>query len=461
MTTHDVLSNETVDNSENSPNQDQKSEKRRQKSPEHKQKVNKQETYLETIGMMNGLEPFSAKWRPFPYKFHVKKDERGEHLYLQELDNKVLIYISKQKIIDAIVTYWHEKCQHVTCKSTLLTKEAEACFKLWAGKQKIFEHEVLPVVQKSELDRYCYHRLHFDFKSEPASASEIPLFTELFKRVTNAQAVMAWLGSLFDPKSDRQQYLWIHGEGQNGKGCLGRILKKLLGPSAGWNTPQKENDKFWTNSILGKRLVLFGDCNNYKYVTSGDFKSLTGGDGIRVEIKSGPVSSVEIDAKFLFLSNDKPEISSSKADTRRAIFSKFEESRIDYGKDYEERLWLEVPVFISECVRVYKIVTANSRTIPVDEVELAILCAANEERFEVFCERWLEFGDFPNEGLLSGLELQGYFKSDGITYVHEQRKFLYYMERRYGVARKQVIIDGKKQWRYTNVKARNSAKVFP
>ena len=147
-----------------------------------------------------------------------------------------------------------------------------------------------------------------------------PTWDLIISRMSNADAFTAWVGSLFDETSYQQQYVWLHGKGNEGKGCINRFLMRVFGPAYCAKQPKERGDKFWTHDLLGKRLVVFPDCNDSAFVASGLFKSMTGGDPIPVEAKGEMAYTTRLAAKYLIISNERPDLSSETADRRRIIY---------------------------------------------------------------------------------------------------------------------------------------------
>ncbi len=161
----------------------------------------------------------------------------------------------------------------------------------------------------------------------------------------------------------------------DGKGAINRFLAKIFGGAYCAKQPPKVGDKFWTFGLIGKRLVAFPDCNDVRFVTSGLFKSLTGGD------------PVDVTAKYFFYSNEKPKISSEKADTRRIIYCEFEPTPLISDPTFEDRLWEEGGAFLARCIDSYTSAHPTPGPIVCEQPQLADWLSVVEERFEVIYEQ--------------------------------------------------------------------------
>lgn len=218
-----------------------------------------------------------------------------------------------------------------------------------------------------------------------------PLFDEMMSRFTNSDALMAFIGSLFYPESNMQQYVWMYGKGNDGKGTLSRFLEKILKHLYSSEQAPSFSDRFWTYGVKDARLVVFPDNNNTHFVTSGLFKAFTGGDRIRCEIKGGKVFHIAPHAKFLFLSNERPDLSSETADQRRIIYCECTSFDSEHDSGYEARLWEEGGYFLSKCVQTYLRLCSRHGLIPADDKLIREITATNEEHFSAFLENNFQF----------------------------------------------------------------------
>jgi len=232
---------------------------------------------------------------------------------------------------------------------------------------------------------FCFRRLDFDLTEE---ASEHTALDGFLSRCSDPQAVGQWIGSLF-VESPREQYLWLHGEGGDGKSTLVKFLARLLGDGYKSRVVPQPGDRFWTSGIIGASLVAFNDTNNYGFPASGLFKSLTGGDAIQIEEKGKPLKNATISAKFIFTSNEKPKLSSERADRRRAIY--IEVSALpDEDRDFniDTVLWNDRANIISQCVSLYNRMKTAGGQIKCDLSKLDELISDNEMEFDAVYEKW-------------------------------------------------------------------------
>lgn len=257
----------------------------------------------------------------------------------------------------------------------------------WVMASKPLE-EVAPFRWATEVGP-TFNRLPWDC-CQPSDVMPVnPTWDGLLRRTTNARALRHWIGSLFFPDSDTHQYVWMFGQGGDGKGAINRFLAKVFGGSYCAKQPPRIGDRFWTFGLIGKRLVAFPDCNDVRFVASGLFKSLTGGDPIDMEAKGKMSFTYKPLAKYLFFSNEKPMISSEKADTRRIIYCEFEPNTLGIEEGFEDRLWAEGGSFLTNCLVEYVEALPRRGPIPCEQAELFDHLSVVEEKFEVIFDRHL------------------------------------------------------------------------
>lgn len=389
----------------------------------------------------------------FYHNFYVKEDSKGEMLFFEEIEDKLIKPVSATRIKCAIHKYVDD-CKHFEGMYKITSTHVNHILDKWSSIVWRLG-DVADVLQAHE-PGYTFHRLPFSFQDDPF-VDRCPLFSEMMSRTKNAAALMAWIGSLFDSDSYRQQYAWLFGHGQNGKSTLGRFLSKCLGNASKWTQPPGINDRFWTSTLIGKRLIVFGDCNNSGFVTSGLFKGITGGDVVQAEIKNGPCFDVQLHCKFLVFSNNKPNINSDVADQRRIIYCEMDAIAGEGEPDYEDRLWAEAPWILGRCWRFYQEMAGPRRPIPVEAGLAEGVAAENEELFEEVFEEFFQITGNDND-ILYPIQFQKPLQDYGMKSNNVQKKFYDYIARVHGITKVNVRIgDGSRRKAYRGVIRRGSS----
>lgn len=274
----------------------------------------------------------------------------------------------------------------------ILDSSIEACAKLWKKITPLVE-QPKPFIFANE-EGLAYARLPFELKCGPA-----PLFDEMFGRMTNAVAVKCWIGSLLVENSYRQQYVWLYGGGNDGKGSLLRFLFKFFGAAAqiqGMLPDPTKNKHCWV-PYANARLIIFTDLDDYSGITKGGFKALTGDDPVFVDPKWEGGWSTNLTCKPLIASNEMPNLTAANSDQRRIIFAQMSEALED-DAEYEDKLWLEGGAFMANCLELFKSKYPKFGRIKADDDQdnndtLAGWASTIEEEFQVFFERHFTLSD--------------------------------------------------------------------
>ncbi len=403
-------------------------------------------------------------WHPFQVKLHRWVDHMGTSVPYEENADGIVRKVSDDRLHYLISEYWRDTItdgERPIYLGHLSADDLTKTRRVWLGMSRERREKFLCLGWKSD-PRPALHKLPFDPEviSDPDTAC--PLFCELMSRTSNRVTLMAWIGSLFDEHSQRQQYAWIYGEGGNGKSALIRCLMNALGPVAASENPPTRDNKHWTCGLSNKRLVVFPDCNNVSFVTSGDFKQLTGEDPVRMDPKGKPVFYENIDAKFLIISNDKPRITSSRADLRRVLFFSIaplpDSAKVD---NYEPRLAAEVPAFLKLCWEVYKLVTKGEpryEFVVDDKTEIETLVEDHELEFQAFVDEKLcvmEYAeDYPLKlrQYVRPQEMLDLMRECGFKTEYERRKLRDFMSKKHGVVYKSILLDSGNRYVFLNCK---------
>lgn len=372
-----------------------------------------------------GPEPFLKRI------YHVTEGEPGARQILRQSqeDPSLVEYVRREVVIADLLTFCDQRC---FVEEWLLTeKEARGTVALW-----LMQTEPVPIPKtfvwpgEKEL---AFTRLPWLAKEGPC-----PTWDNLLGRMSNAEAFKQWVGSLFDEKSYLQQYVWLYGKGNDGKGSINRFLSKVFGPAYCSKQPKERGDKNWTHELLGKRVVVFPDCNDQVFITSGVFKSLTGGDPIGVEAKFEMSFCTRLNCKFLVLSNEQPMLSSEKADRRRIIYCELP-SVDESGDEFELKLWEEGGAFLGKCLQAYGQL-APGTCIPTNTDEVDDLIELNELHFAEVFDFYFKIDLEDKANWLPPIQLQRIlnvaFKNHKQAHK-QQHDFIQYLVRTMGLKKRQ------------------------
>lgn len=390
----------------------------------------------------------------FPKRLFLVEPALGTKLVVIADDNDVVVQVDDAHVSDLLMQYTQRELLLEAPVYQFMDDRADKCVRYW---KKSTATVVVPAdVRWAGEPGLTYHRLPW-----VRGHGHTPEWDRLVARMgANGGAFMAFIGSIFVAESDTQQYLYLYGEGGNGKGAITRFLERALGPAFKNEIVPGKDDKFWTSGLLHKRVINFPDSNAVGFLASGLFKMLTGGDTVRMELKGGKTFNARLSAKYIFSSNDKPRISSESADMRRPVYVELPQLDVKPDPQYEGRLWSEGGAFISNCLAVYGEMCPQHQAIPVDSETIAAHVSTLEEEFEVFANDKFVFYP-PVEGeqqcdrpYTLPPKMQDLLK-EGWRDAKGREAFLKYIERRYRVRKARVRLhDETLQWRYVGAEAR-------
>lgn len=383
-------------------------------SPQERQK--KAEIYRQLCSIINdGLTE----------RFYLVQPEIGKKLVIEEYAPGIVRYVPKQHVVNCLLTHL-EKYHEYESKFALTNEEGHFCVKYWMATGAVISTP--KIVGELNETALVFHRLPFDICD-----GLTPTFDEFFARCSNALSIQAWIGSLFFEESDRQQYVWIYGEGGDGKGALTHTLEKVFGPSSCCpGLPEKGAGRFWTYQLLGKRLITLPECQLYTFPNSTLFKQLTGGDSVSFEQKGQDSFTTRPNCKFLFSSNERPKIDSARANQRRIIYGEVQ-SPTQSVDDLiataviEGAMWNEVPHFIYRCKELFLKLSPGMGIIPTDNRIFKDLADLNEETEDVIFHKY--FTEDKHSNVLSS-ELKTIYKNEGFS-PQEIRTFQKFISRKY------------------------------
>ncbi len=397
--------------------------------------------------------------RAWPYKYRAIEPSPGVRLITEEDADQTLVEVPPDHLANRIVA-WLRLGDIRTDFTTL--RNARQIVEMWlAITEPIREQDIKHIRWRSD-PGYTWRRLPWDMER-----GETPTWDAMLCRMENAAAFKTWLGSLFFEDAKQHQYIWCHGMGNDGKGAINRFLADVFGKSYRSKQPPGFGDKFWTYGLIGSRLVVFPDCNNQSFVSSGLFKSLSGGDPVDVEAKGRMSFTARLKCKFLFFSNERPNITSEGADMRRIIYCPFSEAAI-YEQGFEEALYKEGASFLTKCIDLYEKNCNDHSPIKCEADGIMEWISVLEEQFQaIFDSRFMQpHPDYRKHGNLSELTndqidlvtvkpeamleiVNGAFKDN-----KERSQFRDWLYKKYGVQKKGIeskVLGASVFYRYVGV----------
>lgn len=250
-----------------------------------------------------------------------------------------------------------------------------------------------------------------------------PLFEAMLRRTSpeEAYSMVLWLGSLLDYEFPRAQYLYIQGDGDDGKSTL---IEALVGLFRQQGIALLRSDTLTgthsTTPLEGCRLAIFADENNAAFMSKGLFKSMTGDASMAINPKGLPQRNIALHCKVLITSNYPPEIVGSHADTRRIILVRLEKiAVVQYqdGRDFVNA----ISDILSYCYQEFRKWRNNNPgcvKIPVSEIAMesvvadSIIAETEDYIYDIF-----EFGP-ENTHTLRAVELKNILRTHKLSARH-------------------------------------------
>ena len=411
-------------------------EEAKKKARSKQQKAEKDETTFAElryqIALAMDFDPLAPPgWPPFPARFHKIVDPIGKEAFLEENDRRIVKFVTKfyppQVILNYAVNMLPNKVGF-----GMSEKQAKETFYYWHSQRGALAERPKVIAQKSD-DCLAFARLPFDLRDVGDDPRCPDLFGDFLARCSNAEAVAAFIGSLFVPESYRQQYLYLHGDGQDGKGSIIRLLRDVFGEGYQSISPKDGSDKFWFMKTYGKRLCVvtdFVETNPKKpFLTSPDMKALTGGDPIFFEGKNeGGFTDTSI-SKVIIASNYPPLISGQKADVRRLIYAHvLPPSSIMDVAVYEAKLKSEAQRVVEFCIATYRRLCPRHEAIPCEVPE-----EVSDEADSDYLALFEKYFDVAPGRQVPGHVVQSYAREEGIRGGHEVQRIEECWKRNFGV----------------------------
>lgn len=255
----------------------------------------------------------------------------------------------------------------------------------------IKQEDILPIAFKSQTG-LTWHKLSWDVQKD-VSLTQIPEFEDFISRChIGGASLMQWVGSLFDQKSTRHQYVHMYGEGSDGKSTFIDMLESVLSAKACVRTgAQLFQEQSGGSDFEGKRLVVFQDENNTSFSSSSKFKQLTGDKFLPVRAQYEKAKVVPLSAKVLISSNHKLNVKNDTANMRRVLPVQIRTSPTTGDAAWGARFIASAPLIISYCIQQweeYKASTGQeSPNIVADQMGLVEIESQYEDTVLDYVER--------------------------------------------------------------------------
>lgn len=393
-------------------------------------------------------------------KYIVVEPQDGVYLPAIVDKNEIVSLTTHDRFCKTALQYSHTQVK--TKKYKLVAGELHEMYRHWLMLQPVIKFSAIKDVKWADEKGKSWARIPWDFDSDSAPT---PLFDELISRVSNYEAFLLYVGSLFVSHSNRQQYLWIFGEGNNTKGQFIQFIMRCFGSGAhSLKEPSNGDRAFWVSQLVNKRLCVFPDFEDRTFVTTGLFKQLTGDEPINVNPKNKDMFTVKLRCKFMFASNKRPQLDSQTSNLRRIIFCKFDNYNGPEIDDYYRLLWSEGGDFLRKCVMKYlKEMPAGGPISSSEKAVIEIKSEANED-FDILFDKYFESVHtdtfVSKDDYIQAQELKSTMQINEQMTTRDYNEFINYLKREHGVYNSIISIGRTRRIRvYVGIKYSHRGKI--
>jgi hypothetical protein len=315
----------------------------------------------------------------FPCKLHVVRTEQTFQI-LEELENEVVKPLSLEHAAGHLMRF-AASLKSEEFLRVHLPSNAKNVIKTWGMRETNILTELPPAFRFKSEKGLCFKRIPFDV-SPVNHMDDCPTWAEIASRCDNWKALCTWVWSLFQPESDRSQYLYIYGAGGDSKSRVANSLVELFGAAGKATSSEAMKRAHFTASLVGKRLCYITECSA-GFTSTSLFKALTGDEYIEAERKYEAPFTFNNQAKFIITSNKEPIIDSSPADQRRIVLVRFSRYLGDLLSEAETNklLMKEMPAFLNYCKQCW---IENDATVVKYETDYDFLNTEEEFYLKIF-----------------------------------------------------------------------------
>lgn len=397
-----------------------------------------EDSYIQLADIIDGRPHIAGNG--FPVDFHKAKMDDGNYIILRQTDDTGTVVASKKKELAYEVMRYARDHPSYGIKDD---KDAMRVVEWWLATGR--DVPMPPPFVWLDESGLSFSRLPW----VKGISGPTPTWDKLGERMTNFKAFMMFIGSLLDSEAKHQQYVWCHGGGGNGKSAIDRVLERIFSTAYRSAFPPKDRVGFWLRSLIGKKLVVFPDCNARGFPASGLFKGLCANDAVETEEKGGATVSMRLGCRFVFMSNELPDLSSEEADSRRVIFCNLgKPSDSELRPSFETDLWDEAGYFISKCHDEWMSLVIDGKTsIPTESDEIFDIVRDNEMHHEKTLQLYFVIDKSQKSGGITPLTLQNCLE---LSYKErrDQREFRQWLNRVHGITKRQLGAGEQRGMRY-------------
>ena len=182
-----------------------------------------------------------------------------------------------------------------------------------------------------DVDAFAYFDLH---TLKPGPTPDFDGFMDAVVPACRDMFMAAVYATVF-AMSLLNQYIWIHGEGGDGKSSFLNALMKFLGNRLCCSLGQTMNSEFGLENAVGKRMIILSDVKTGLSVKSQLIHNLTGHDPVSINRKNKPIITKELQPIVWVAANEAPDVNfDARNEARRCLYIKMQEPSEEVQKKF-------------------------------------------------------------------------------------------------------------------------------
>ena len=193
------------------------------------------------------------------------------------------------------------------------------------------DFEPVDLTNDPDVDAFAY----FDLNTmKPGPTPDFDGFMDAVVPVCRDMFMAAVYATVF-AQSLLNQYIWIHGEGGDGKSSFLNALMKFLGNRLCCSLGQTMNSEFGLENAVGKRMIILSDVKTGLSVKSQLIHNLTGHDPVSINRKNKPIITKELQPIVWVAANEAPDVNfDARNEARRCLYIKMQEPSEEVQKKF-------------------------------------------------------------------------------------------------------------------------------
>lgn len=204
----------------------------------------------------------------------------------------------------------------------------------WEREPELCVDMPTTITNDEKVPAFCYVNLD-DFVDGPTP--EFDGFMTSVDKAVRGPFMACIYASIFE-KAHHSLVTWLHGNGSNGKSQFFSAINEYFGGTlVGSMSTKSLGGEFGLEGLIGKRLIIWGDCQNGNALSTNEVHGITGGDVMSVNRKNKPIIDYKFNSVMFIGANKAPEIKiNATNETRRVLYVPMSDPAIEVMRKYCE-----------------------------------------------------------------------------------------------------------------------------